>query len=398
MSQELLAESIGLSKTDIEAVRRPLAEASLLPSKIYSDRAIFEAERERIFAKSWLPVCHVSSLEKAGDFVARTLVGEAVIAVRGRDDGIRVMSNVCRHRNTVLTRGSGSCKGGRIMCPYHGWTYGLDGKLLAAPFMEEAKGFARRSITLPEFKSEIWHGFLFVNFDEDARPLLEQVAPFEAQIAPYRFEDMEAFELRRSTLPWNWKISLENFSEAYHQPWVHPKTADHDFPASMAKYYDTNNSYSVFSLFQRNGEAIPLFSDAIEGLSDSLMKSITVFNLYPYMHGLTDPATPLILDFNIVNENEHELVWTLLLPKGSRGKLTREADLENFRSFIEPILTEDTDVCTDVGLGVRSRFTVQGRLSHMEKSIHQFHLWWLDKMVGTSANRTVDGLLDAVAS
>jgi len=382
MSQPNLAESIGLKPEDIAAVRRPLAQASLLPSNVYSSRAIFEAERERIFSSSWLPVCHVSLLDKPGSYVARNLIGEAVIAVRGRDEQIRVMSNVCRHRNTVLAKGSGTCKASRIMCPYHGWTYGLDGKLLAAPFMEEATGFERRSISLPEFRHEIWHGFVFVNFDDNAQPLAELVAPFEDHIAPYRFEDMEAFEIRRRTLPWNWKVSLENFSEAYHQPWVHPKTADHDFPASMAKYHDSNNNFSVFSLFQREGLPIPLFSEAIDGLSTFHMNSVTVFNVYPYMHGLTDPATPLILDFNILNENEHELVWTLLLPKGSRDKTTIEEDLAGYSAFIEPILAEDIDVCLGVGMGVQSRFTAQGRLSHMEKAIHQFHLWWLDRMVG----------------
>jgi phenylpropionate dioxygenase-like ring-hydroxylating dioxygenase large terminal subunit len=381
------ASSIGLSAEQVAAVRAPLARASLLPSKVYSDPQIFELERERIFGRTWMQVCHVSQIPETGSYVARNLVGEAVIAIRGRDGEIRVMSNVCRHRNTVLTTGSGQCKG-RIVCPYHGWTYGLDGKLLAAPFMEQAEGFVRRDIQLPEFRHEIWHGFVFVNFDPHARPLAEQLVGFEPHIGQYRFEDMEVFEMRRRTMPWNWKISLENFSEAYHQPWVHANTAEQGFPAKLAEYRDVTGPYSLFLLPTDSADLVKTFIPPVAGLEDSLLRSVTVFNVYPYMHALVDPATPLFLDFNIKNETEHELVWSVLMPKGSRQNAGIDADIKSFEEFIAPILTEDIGVCTGVGQGVQSRFTAQGRLSHMEKPIHQFHNWWLDQMLNTESSQS----------
>ena len=374
----------GLTGDEIAAVRAPLDRAALLPSRVYSDPEIFRLERERIFARSWLPVCHVSQIAESGDYVMRHLLGEAVLAVRDRDGTIRVMSGVCRHRNTVLVTGSGRCRN-RIVCPYHGWAYGLDGKLLAAPFMDQAEDFNRRAIRLPEFRHEIWHGFVFVNFDPDAPSLAEGLAQFEPTIGQYRFEDMESFEIRRRTMPWNWKISLENFSEAYHQPWVHPETAEQGFPAKLAEYLDTNGLYSLFFLPEQKGEHVRTFTAPIPTLEDRLLRSVMVFNVYPYMHALADPATPLILDFNIKNENEHELVWSVLMPKGSREKPTIEQDLKAFHDFIAPILAEDIHVCTGVGQGVQSRFTTQGRLSHMEKAIHQFHNWWLDRMLPAAA-------------
>ena len=371
---------IGLTAEQISAVRAPLHRAAVLPAKVYSDPGIFQLERERIFGRSWLPVCHISQIPEPGSYVARDLLGEAVIAIRGRDSEIRVMSNVCRHRNTVLTMGAGQCKG-RIICPYHGWTYGLDGKLLAAPFMEQAEGFARRDIQLPEFRHELWHGFVFVNFDAQAQPLAGQLTGFESHIGQYRFEEMELFELRRNSMPWNWKISLENFSEAYHQPWVHPQTAEQGFPARLAEYKDVTGPYSLFLLPNESGEPVKTFVPPVEGLQEELLRSVTIFNVYPYMHGLVDPGSPVILDFNIKNENEHELIWSVLLPKGSRGKPNILEDVRSFDGFLGPVWAEDTGVCTGVGRGVRSRFTTQGRLSHMEKPIHQFHNWWLDYML-----------------
>ncbi|WP_437880416.1 aromatic ring-hydroxylating oxygenase subunit alpha [Pseudomonas sp. LRF_L74] len=385
MSTSTQHNDLGLPDEQIAAVRLPLEKASVLPPAAYHDETIFKLERERIFARSWMPVCHVSQIAEPGSYMTRNLVGESVLAMHGRDGVIRVMSNVCRHRNTTLASGSGSCKGNRMSCPYHGWTYGLDGKLLAAPFMDQVDDFERRAVHLPVFRSEVWHGFLFVNFDENATPLMAQIEGLEPAIAPYRFEDMEVVELRRRTMPWNWKISLENFSEAYHQPWVHPDTADHEFPAAMARYADVSGPYGLFNLYQKNLLPVPTFFKPVEGLPEEMLSCVTVFNVYPYLHALTDAATPLWLDFNIKNATEHELVWNVLLPKGTLASPTLQEELDKLWGFFEPILGEDIGVCTGVGEAVSSRFITPGRYSHMEKTIHQFHNWWLDLMLEPAA-------------
>lgn len=112
------------SRQEIAAVRRPLNLASFLPPRIYSDDAIFDFEKAAMFRRSWLPFCHVSQLPQAGSYVARQLFDESLIALRGGDGALNVFSNVCRHRNAALTLpGIGRCKGKRISCPYHGWTY-----------------------------------------------------------------------------------------------------------------------------------------------------------------------------------------------------------------------------------------------------------------------------------
>lgn len=371
----------GLTAEEIAVVRRPLADAQLLPSKVYTDAEIFELERERIFNRAWLPVCHVSQLAVPGQFVSRVLGGESVIAVRDREGVIRVLSNVCRHRNAVLMSSSGTCPGQRLACKYHGWTYTLDGRLMGAPFMEQTREFEKRDIRLPEFRSEIWQGFLFVNFDPNAKALAPQLTRLGNHLAPYQLDQMECVELRRRIMPWNWKISLENFSEAYHQPGIHPLTAEHGFPAHLAEYQDIDGPYGLFWLYERNRGAVPTFFAPPVGLTDHHLHIVTVFNVYPLLHCLTDPATPLVLDFEVHSQKEHELIWSILLPKGTRSAADFDEQVAKYRAFIEPILLEDVDICTKVGLGAHSRFTTQGRLSHMEKTVHQFHNWWLDQML-----------------
>jgi len=379
-------QAVGLTDAEVDAVRRPLAAASLLPPRVYIDPETFRIEREKLFPSGWMPVCHVSDLEAPGAYVARHLVGEPVFAVRDRQGDIRIFSNVCRHRNTTLVSGQGTCKGNRIVCPYHGWTYGLDGGLLAAPFMNDVEGFVRRDIGLPELRHEVWHGFVFVNIDGKAAPLAETLAELEPMVAPYGYAEMERFELKRVRVPWNWKISLENFSEAYHQPWVHPESAEKGFPADKAVYYENpNNAWSLFRLHERDNEIYPLFAPAIPSLDDAYRRFVSVFNIYPYFHCLSDAATPLLLDFNIFGPEDHEMVWSLLLPRGTRETPDLEARLDGFRAFIEPIMVEDVEVCTGIAAGVQSRFTRAGRLSLMERAVHQFHNWWLDRMLAPDA-------------
>jgi choline monooxygenase len=371
-------ETLGVTAAHVAAARRPLEQASLLPGRIYTDPAIYELERERIFARSWLPVCHVSQLEERGAYVARRLAGESLVAVRGRDDAIRVLSNVCRHRYTALTKGAGTCKGNRITCPYHGWTFGLDGKLLAAPFMDKVDGFDKAANGLRVFRHEVWHGFVFVNMDDAAPPLAQSIAEFEPQAAPYRFEEMKAVELYRQTVPWNWKISLENFSEAYHQPWVHPQTAEHFFPANKADYQRTNGAYSLFRLYPDVPGEIQSLVPNPAHLGKLERESVLVYNIYPYFHSLVDPGVTITLDIDFLGPQEHEQIWTMLLPRESAQDI--EAKRDEFFKFIGPIVTEDIEICRAVGQGAVSRHTTPGRLSTMERAVHDFQNWWLDRM------------------
>jgi len=369
----------------ISAVRKPLAEASLLPPVVYSSPEIFELERETVFARCWLPVCHVSQLPQAGSYVGRTVVNEPVLAVRDKDNQIQVYSNVCRHRNTTLALGEGTCRGARITCPYHGWTYGLDGRLLAAPFMDKATGFNRQDFGLLKLRSEIWHGLVFVNLDPDAAPLAPQLRGLEKYVAGYGMEDWVAVSMATIPAHWNWKVSLENFTEAYHQPWVHAATAEPVAPSKGARYYDNDGGlWSAFLIPNATPHSEAGSAAAPKGpppgpdaLPASIDEGALVFNIYPYFHSLATSNAILWLDLSIDSVGRHDLVWRVLFPKAAVADGT-EGPLQEFKGFLQPVIQEDVGICTAVGIGTRSRLARAGRLSHMEKCVHQFHNWWLD--------------------
>ena len=198
----------------------PVDEARLLPPVLYTSPEFFEFERRAIFQREWLCVGRADQLAEPGDFRCVTIAGEPLIAVRDTDGELRVMSAVCRHRGMVLAEGSGNCR--RFTCPYHHWSYGLDGKLLGTPAMDRAVGFDPAEHGLVELKTELWQGFVMANFDPGAAPFGPTMAKIDAMLENYGLETTTTLEGK--TIPglaWNWKVMMENFNDPYHASRLH---------------------------------------------------------------------------------------------------------------------------------------------------------------------------------
>ena len=198
----------------------PVDEARLLPPVLYTSPEFYEFERRAIFRREWLCVGRADQLAEPGDFRCVTIAGEPLIAARDQDGGLRVMSAVCRHRGMVLAEGSGNCR--RFTCPYHHWSYGLDGQLLGAPAMDRAVGFDLAEHGLIELKTEIWQGFVMANFDPGAAPFGPTMAKIDAMLENYGLATTTTLEGK--TIPglaWNWKVMMENFNDPYHASRLH---------------------------------------------------------------------------------------------------------------------------------------------------------------------------------
>ena len=193
-----------------------------LPAWTYSDPEFFALERERVFASSWQIVCHASDLPNVGDWHTLDYLGESVIVVRGSDDKLRAFTNVCRHRGSRLVDGSSGCAH-KLVCPYHAWTYDLDGALSGVPDSASYPGLDKARHGLAPVSLEIWRGFVFVRLVGESPSVAEMMAPYEALIEPYRFEELRALgrvTLRPRTV--NWKCIGDNYSDGLHIPVAHP--------------------------------------------------------------------------------------------------------------------------------------------------------------------------------
>lgn len=199
----------------------PLAGHSL-PAWCYDDADFFAAERERVFAQSWQVVCHQSDIASPGQWHTLDFLGESIVVVRGKDGRVSAFSNVCRHRGARILDGASGCAN-RLTCPYHGWSYDLQGRLIGVPHREDYPGLALDRHGLSPVEMQNWHGFIFVRLKGGGPSVARMMAPYEAQIAPYRLEDVRA--LGRVTLrprDVNWKNIADNYSDALHIPVAHP--------------------------------------------------------------------------------------------------------------------------------------------------------------------------------
>lgn len=194
-----------------------------LPAWTYQDAEFFAAEQERVLRPSWQIVCHESDVAGAGDWHSLDYLGESVIVVRGRDHVLRAFTNVCRHRGSRLVDGPSGCVK-KLVCPYHAWTYDLDGRLTGVPDSASYPALDRGQAGLVPVDLELWRGFVFVRLADDGGPSVAQMmAPYDAMIEPYRFGDLRS--LGRVTLrprSVNWKNVGDNYSDGLHIAVAHP--------------------------------------------------------------------------------------------------------------------------------------------------------------------------------
>lgn len=206
--------------SDLVKVDPEIARAWTLPAQLYTHPAVFAAEKERIFSRTWQVVGHGSQVSNPGDYFTTDLIGEPLLLVRGGDGRLRGFYNVCRHRAGPPAEGCGSRK--IFRCGYHGWTYGLDGALISATEVDGVEGFRAEDFALAPVKMEEWFNFVFVNLDPEAASLRDTLGQLPRQVEKFPFSGMTLFERRTYDMKCNWKTYVDNYLEGYHLPSVHP--------------------------------------------------------------------------------------------------------------------------------------------------------------------------------
>jgi phenylpropionate dioxygenase-like ring-hydroxylating dioxygenase large terminal subunit len=198
-------------------------EAFSLPAWIYHDPGFFELEKQHIFRTSWHLVCHQNDIPATGDYHTFEILGESVMSVRGDDGQIRSFHNVCRHRASRLLDGQKGQCGRRITCPYHAWTYALDGRLIGVPFKESFRGLDQQQSGLAALDQEIFMGFVFVRFAPGLPSMREMAAPYVHELAVYRMEELvPQGRVTLRTRQVNWKNVADNYSDGLHINVAHP--------------------------------------------------------------------------------------------------------------------------------------------------------------------------------
>ena len=213
------------SSTSTPSLRKPdeaiIADVKTLPQHYLVSSEIFAEEQEKIFLNHWLLVGHQSHIAKPGDYFIANVSKESLIVIRDQNSVIRGYYNICRHRGTRLkedTCGHSAV----IQCPYHAWTYGLDGRLIGVPHMDEVPDFDKSDYSLHPVSVQLFEGFIFVNLAKNPAPLKEWFAPLAGKFSDWNLPDLRRARRTEYDVRANWKLVFENYSECYHCPGVHP--------------------------------------------------------------------------------------------------------------------------------------------------------------------------------
>ena len=354
------AAGAGIDAAEL-APQRP-QRATALPARWYCDPALAAFERRAVFERAWHLLAHASRLRDAGDHVVADCGGLPAIAVRGGDGAIRAFHNVCRHRAGPIAQCDGLAAKS-LRCRYHGWTYGLDGRLKSAPEMAAAEGFDIGAVRLPELAVREWQGLVFACADAaNAPPFEALVAGIDARIgnacklAGYGHHRHVAYDIAC-----NWKVYVDNYLEGYHVPHVHPALN------RMLDYRSYRTELAQWHSLQWS----PLESDpSLYGGGEALYYWLwpnTMLNLLPGRLQ-TNRVVPLGVDRCRVEFDFHYATGDAGDDDEARAR--RDAD----RAFSDEVQQEDVRICEDVQRGLASGSYVAGRLNPLRESgVFHFH-------------------------
>ncbi|HMD46126.1 MAG TPA: aromatic ring-hydroxylating dioxygenase subunit alpha [Acidimicrobiales bacterium] len=242
-------------RTDARVPERWRLGPAFVPKGRYTDPEFLALETERLFPRTWLNACRTDEVERVGDYVDFEIGDQSIVVVR-TESGLRAYFNACRHRGTRLISGQGRI--GEFRCPFHAWRWHLDGSL---KFQADEENFDPRpagELCLPEVQVGTWGGWVFVNMDPDAEPLLDYLDPLPARLAGFKLEDMRIAWYKRVVLPANWKTSLDAFIESWHVPGTHPQLLrpdKHQSPPTIAESERYGRTYNeLFRYHSRHAD------------------------------------------------------------------------------------------------------------------------------------------------
>ncbi len=356
----------------------------------YTDPAVFELEVERVFSREWLYFCHAGQIPEPGDYLVGEVAGESVYAIRGRDGTVRVFYNVCQHRGHQLLQGQGTVTN-VVVCPYHSWSYSMDGDLRGAPKMRLVTDFDKHDVALASVRVETIGGFVFVNLDDEA-PSLREVAPtFEPILQSMVAESNQLQAVRRwdYDIDANWKIVTENFLEAYHVEFSGPA---HQALANIidVETYRFEISGRTIEYTAKGGDpaVLPYDVNETDSFTNSRGAPFHQVFLYPNMTFSVFPGTNLLFVFNM-RPNGHDRCAEEITFFALDPDISTESQLAE--TYISQQLNhEDVALVEGVQRGIGSKGYRPGRLmvdpdrnqgwsEHFVHHFNQLHLAALER-------------------
>ena len=349
-----------------------------MPTSVYTTQAFLEEELQHVFSKDWYCVGRTDALANPGDYTTCELAGQPIAVVRDRDGTLRALSNVCLHRMSTLLQGRGSARS--IVCPYHAWTYNLDGSLRAAPAMSLNEGFCKDQYKLPKIRCEEWLGWVFITLNPDAPTVATQLDAVEKMVAGYDMTNYSETFYEEHVWDTNWKVLAENFMESYHLPVCHAgtigglsKLEEMICPPGLA-------AFNYHTILKDETLRIAMAHPSNDRLQGDERRTTFLLAIYPSLMITLTPGYFWYISLHPKGPGQVHIRFGGGMSDDYAGDADAEVNFQDLKTLLDEVNVEDRGCTEKVFRGLCSDRAVPGHLSHLERPNYDFAQYLMSRI------------------
>lgn len=353
-----------------ENVAQPFESARAMPPEVYTSQAFLNEELEHIFRKDWYCIGRADALAKPGDYATCDLAGQPIAVLRDKDGALRAVSNVCLHRMSTLLHGRGNTRA--IVCPYHAWTYNLDGSLRGAPAMTLNQGFCKEDYTLPAIRCEEWLGWVFVTLNPDAAPVAETLHEVAAMVAGYDMTNYTEAFYEEHVWDTNWKVLAENFMESYHLPVCHAGTIGGLSKLEEMVCPPGLPAFNYHTILKDDSLRIAMAHPSNDRLHGVERRTTFLLALYPSLLITLTPGYFWYLSLHPRGPGQVHIRFGGGMSDDYKDDADAQQNFADLKALLDRVNVEDRGCTEKVFRGLSSGLAQPGHLSHLERPNYDF--------------------------
>ena len=353
-----------------ENVAQPFEQAHAMPPSVYTCQTFMEQEIEGIFGKEWYCVGRADALGEPGSYVTAELAGQPVVVLRDREGELKALSNVCLHRMSTMLEGRGKARA--LTCPYHGWTYNLDGSLRGAPAMTLNQGFCKESYKLPSVRCEEWLGWVFITLNGDAPPVAEQLKDVEAMVAGYDMTGYTESFYEEHEWDTNWKVLAENFMESYHLPVCHAGTIGGLSKLEEMVCPPGEPAFNYHTILKDDSLRIAMAHPSNDRLEGEMRRTTFLLAIYPSLLITLTPGYFWYLSLHPLAPGRVHIRFGGGMSDDYKDDADAQQNFTDLKTLLDEVNVEDRGCTEKVYAGLKSELARPGHLSHLERPNYDF--------------------------
>ena len=352
------------------SVAIPFERAHAMPPSVYTSEQFLSEELRSVFSKDWFCAGRASSISQPGEYITLELAGQPIMVIREKCGALRAQSNVCLHRMSTLLEGRG--KTNSIVCPYHAWTYELNGQLRGAPAMNENKGFCKKGLRLPEVRCEQWLGWIMLTLNNDAPTVASQLADISEMVDDYQMENYQETFFETHVWDTNWKVLAENFMESYHLPVCHRDTV-----GALSKLEEMicppgKAAFNYHTILKDDTLPIALAHPNNTRMQGERRRTTYLLAIYPSLLITLTPGYFWYLSLHPEGVGKVRILFGGGMSNEFVNDPEAQAHFAQLKKLLDDVNVEDRGCTEKVYKGLCSQFAEPGPLSHLERPNYDF--------------------------